>query len=226
VFRHRSTARGRPAGVVATLLAATLVASACSGSSSTGSAAPTTSGNAVVVNHAAYRFAAAHGLAWYVLPPRNRQRSCHPSCTAQLVRPAFRSNVIASVDVVPAKHHSWRLIIALRRPATDQLARVTKHHRRGSEIVIAVGNHFLVHAPLRQPIVNGVWQISGLSRTVAARVARVLQSIAHGYPKPARHHHRHHHHERHRHRHHHHKHRHHHHKRHRHHHRRHHQHHH
>jgi len=202
VFRDRLTLPGRPAGMIATLLTMALAGTACSGSSSGGPATPATSssGTAVVVNHAAYRFAAAHGLVWYVLPPKPKQRPCHPSCTAHLVRPAFRASAIASVDTVPAQHRTWRLIIQLRRPAMVNLAKVTRHHRRGSEIVIAVGNRFLVHAPLRLPIVNGVWQISGLSRGSALRVARVLRSIAHGYPTPKRHHSKHHRRHRHRHR--------------------------
>jgi len=175
-------------GTVAMLSSVVLLATACSGGSSSAPAHAAPGTNAVVVNHAAYKYAGARGLVWYVLPPRGRQRSCHPSCSAQLVRPAFRAPAIASVDIVPAQHHRWRLIIQLRRTSMVSLAKATRRHPRGSEIVIAVGSHFLVHAPLRLPIVNGVWQISGLSHGSALQVARVLRSIAHGYAKPARHH--------------------------------------
>lgn len=196
----RTDERLRKHGIVAVsvslLLVSALLASACSSSTKTARAASATpSAVAPVTNQSAYRYAPAAGLLWYLLPPRADQPRCRPGCRPRLVRPAFQARAIAGVDTVAAGGHRWRLIVSLRKPAAAQLARVTRRHKRGSQIVIAVGRRLLVHAPLTLPILGGVWQISGLRFRVATELANSLRRVVAGYPAPhrQRHHHRSHH---------------------------------
>jgi hypothetical protein len=118
------------------------------------------------------------------------------------VHAGFRAPRIASVDTVANGGHRWRLIVALRRASTVKLAALYRDHRRGTEVVIGIGDQVLVHTRLATRIAGGVWQISGLRFGSAQRDARLLRAIAAGYPKPKPHHHRRHHRRRHRHRHH------------------------
>lgn len=187
----RARLRSNATAAVALGVSLLLAAAACSSSSGGAPASAPTHRAVLTNNHSPYHFAAASGLVWYVLPPAARQRKCQLSCQARVVKPAFRTPAIASVDTVATAGGKWRLIIQLRRRAAAQLAAVSRHHRSGSEIVIGVGRQLLVHAPLRLPIVGGVWQISGLRYRTAVMIATQLRRIAAGYPTPTRHHHRH-----------------------------------